>query len=177
MDNFVRRWISSPRKKIAKFASVGSVMADIGCGPGYFTIPMAELAGPTGKVYAADADPKSINVLKEKTSTHGLQNILEAYITSAADMKFIPGHSVDFVFANGVLCCMVDHDGAIAEIKRILKPSGLCYLSVATLFRKSDIRAVPKSEWEQILEGFEVKETHDGILNRWATVRLKNQGV
>jgi ubiquinone/menaquinone biosynthesis C-methylase UbiE len=174
MDNFVRRWISPPRKKLAKFACIGSVMADIGCGPGHFTIPMAELAGPTGKVYAVDADPKSISVLKEKTSSRGLQSIIEDDVTSAADMKFIPDQSVDFVFANSVLCCMVDHDGAVAEIKRILKPSGLGYLSVATLFRKNDIRAVPKTEWKKILEGFEVQETHDGILNRWATVRLKN---
>jgi ubiquinone/menaquinone biosynthesis C-methylase UbiE len=172
MDNFVRRIITPPRKKIARFVSAGDVTADIGCGPGYFTLPMAELAGPTGKVYAADADPKSINALKEKTDTHGLQNI-EAEAASAARMKFIPDHCVDFAFANGVLCCMVDHDGAVSEIKRILKPNGLCYLSVAKLFRKDDVRAVPKKEWEEILKGFEVQASHEGILNRWATVRIK----
>jgi len=173
MDNFVRRWVAPPRKKIAKFAKSGSVIADIGCGPGYFTIPMAEFVGSSGKIYAADADPKSIKTLKEKTSERGFQNVIESDVTSAANMRFIPDQCVDFAFSNGVLCCMVDHDGAVSEIKRILKPSGFCYLSVATLFRKNDIRAVPKSEWEKILEGFDVLEAHDGVLNRWATVRLK----
>jgi ubiquinone/menaquinone biosynthesis C-methylase UbiE len=146
------------------------VIADIGCGPGYFTVPMAELVGERGKVYAADADPKSINALKAKISARDLQNIVEEQTTSAASLKFIPDQTIDFAFSNGVLCCMLDHRGAIAEIKRILKPHGLCYPSVTKLFRKKDPRAVPKGEWNQILEGFDVQETHDGIMNRWATL-------
>jgi ubiquinone/menaquinone biosynthesis C-methylase UbiE len=174
MDNFLRRLIAPPEKKISKFATAGRVTADIGCGPGYFAIPMAERVGAKGKVYAADADPKSIDALKAKIGARGLQNTVEAQTTSAADLSFIPDQTVDFAFASGVLCCMKDHKGAIAEIKRILKPDGLCYLSVTKLFRKQDPRAVPKREWDQILEGFEIKETHDGVMNRSAIVCLKN---
>ena len=174
MDNFIRRFISPPEKKISRFVTPGFVTADIGCGPGYFTVPIAERVGVNGKVYAADADPKSINALKAKISARGLQNTVETQTTSAARLKFIPDQSIDFAFANDVLCCMVDHRGAIAEIKRILKPRGLCYLSVTKLYRKKDPRAVPKGEWDQILEGFDVQETGEGIMNRWATFFLKD---
>ena len=173
MDNFVRRLISPPEKKISTFVTPGLVTADIGCGPGYFTVPMAERVGASGKVYAADADPKSINALKAKMSARGLQNVIEAQTTSAANLSFIPDQSIDFAFSNDVICCMVDHKGAIEEIKRVLKPRGLCYLSVTKLYRKNDPRAVRKEEWDQILEGFDVQEIGEGVMNRWATFFLK----
>ena len=174
MDNFVRHLLFPP-KKMSKFLSVGSVVADIGCGPGYFTIPMAELVGSTGKVYAADSDPKSINALNAKSSARRLGNIIEAHATSASNLGAVPNGSIDFVFANAVLCCMVDHAGALAEIKRILKPHGLAYLSVTKAFRKKDPKAVTKEEWKRILEGFRVGENGEGLLTRWATVSVKNE--
>ncbi len=174
MDNFLRRRFSPPKKKVSRFLSAGSVVADVGCGPGYFTIPIAELVGSTGKVYAADSDPKSIKMLKAKSDAQGLGNIIEAHTTSAASLGAIPDRSVDFVFANGVLCCMVDHAGAIGEIKRILKPEGLAYLSVTKLYRKTDPKAVTKEEWGRMLESFRISENGEGFLNRWATVSIKD---
>jgi len=144
--------------------------ADIGCGPGYFTIPMAELTGSTERVYAVDSDTKAIEILDAKSKAKGLQEIIKTHTTSAANMKQIPDQSADFVFANGVLCCMADHDGAVEEIKRILKPNGLTYLSVTRLFRKGDSRGVRREEWNRILTEFSVKEKGEGIINRWALV-------
>lgn len=175
MDCFVRRLISPPKKKVSKFISIGSVVADIGCGPGHYTVPMAELVGPGGKVYAVDSDPKSIEALKAKADARGLQNAIETHATSAASLEFLPDRSVDFAFANGLLCCMVDHAGAVAEIKRILKPHGLAYISVTKVLRKHDPRAVTKEEWKGMLDGFNVRETGKGFMNRWATVSLKDK--
>jgi hypothetical protein len=70
---------------------------------------------------------------------------------------------------------MVDHAGAVAEIKRILKRQRLAYLSVTKLFRKKDPKAVTKEEWKRILEGFRVCEVGQGLLTRWATVSVKNE--
>ncbi len=170
MDNFIRRLVSPPEKKIPEFVSAGTVVADLGCGPGYFTIPMAKIIGPTGKIYAIDSDQNSIQALRAKSEAQHLERIIETHTTSAAKMNHIPSAFVDFVFASGLLCCMTDHKGAVAEIKRILKPTGLAYLSVAKLLRRNDSRAVTKEEWDQILSGFHVKERRDGILSRWATV-------
>ena len=172
MDNFIRRLISPPKKKVSKYVRAGTVAADLGCGPGYFTIPMAELVGEGGKVYAVDSDAKSIQKLRQKMGLN-LRNIVDSRIASAARVDRVRDASVDFVFANGLLCCMSDHNGAIAEIKRILKPTGLAYLSVTKFYRKNDPRAVRKEEWNHILQGFGVKEMHEGFLNRWALVSLR----
>jgi ubiquinone/menaquinone biosynthesis C-methylase UbiE len=170
MDNFIRRVISPPEKTVSRLLHIGSVAADLGCGPGYFTIPIAKLVGPTGKVYAVDSDEKSIRVIETKSGAQGLGSIIEAHTASAADVHFIPTGRVDFVLAHGLLCCMTKHDQAVAEIKRVLKPTGIAYLSVAKLYRRNDPRAVPKEEWDRILTGFAVEDKGEGVLNRWAIV-------
>jgi ubiquinone/menaquinone biosynthesis C-methylase UbiE len=174
-DNFLRRLVSPPKKKLSKFISAGVAVADVGCGPGHFTIPMAELVGPEGKVYAADSDPRSIQVLKAKLEGRELQRRIQAETTSAANLEFIPDASVDFAFANGVLCCMMDHAGAVTEIKRILKPQGLAYIGVAKSFRNMDPRAVTREEWKRILESFKIRENGEVFMNRWAIVSLKDR--
>ena len=173
-DNFLRRLVSPPKKRLSKFISAGVAVADVGCGPGHFTIPIAELVGPKGKVYAADSDPKSIQVLKGKLNGGEMQRRVQVEIASAANLEFVPSASVDFVFANDVLCCMTDHAAAAAEIKRILKPHGQAYISITKSFRRMDPRAVTREEWKQILEGFNVLENGEGFTNRWAIVSLRN---
>lgn len=175
LDNFIRRLISPPENKIRKYVSSGIAVADVGCGPGHFTIPIAEAVGPEGMVYAADSDPRSIEALKTKSKEKGFQNIIDARTTSAANLDFVPDRSVDFAFANGVLCCMADHAGAVGEIKRILKPNGSAYISVTKVFRRRDRKAVTIQEWKRILEGFNVQEMGEGLTNRWTTVSLKEK--
>jgi ubiquinone/menaquinone biosynthesis C-methylase UbiE len=173
MDNFIRRLISPPEKKISRFVRSGSVAADLGCGPGYFTVPMAKLVGQNGKVYAVDSDAKSIRKLRQKTDPK-LQGVIEASTGSAAHVDMVPDRSVDFVLANGLLCCMSDHKGAIAEIKRILKAKGIAYFSVSKLCRRNDAKAVRQEEWDSILENFEVIERNESVLSRWAVVSLRS---
>ena len=173
-DNFLRRLFSPPKKKLSRFISAGLTVADVGCGPGHFTIPIAELVGPEGKVYAADSDPKSIQVLKAKLNGGEMQFRVRAEVASAASLEFVPNASVDFVFANDVLCCMADHASAVAEIKRILKPQGQAYISITKSFRRMDPRAVTKEEWKQILKSFNLQKNGEGFTNRWAIVSLKN---
>ena len=38
----------------------GERAADVGCGPGYFTLPIANAVGPTGKVWAVDIEPQML---------------------------------------------------------------------------------------------------------------------
>ena len=169
MDNFIRRLISPP-EKMSRLVRAANVVADLGCGPGYFTIPIAKVVGPAGKVYAVDSDQRSMQVLGTKSEAPVLGSVIEAHATSAADVKCIPTECVDFVLAHGLLCCMTSHDQAVAEIKRILKRTGIAYISVTKVYRRDDPRAVTRKEWNKILAGFAVKESGDGFFNRWAIV-------
>lgn len=133
LDNPLRRLFTRPRKFISNFSLYlpkGAIAADLGCGPGFFTLPISEAVGPEGKVYAVDPNENSIKAIKSKASKHGFQNI-EPRLALSAGLEFIDDHSLDFVFANLVLCCMVDHASLIGEVKRTLKPGAVAYLSVS----------------------------------------------
>jgi ubiquinone/menaquinone biosynthesis C-methylase UbiE len=171
-DNWFRRLFSSP-EKYCPYVTNGQVVADLGCGPGYYTIALAESAGPEGKVYAVDSDEKAIRALEKKADKLGYHNI-EAHASSASDLSFTRDRSVDFVLANGLLCSMAPryHESAVNEMRRILKPKGLAYISVARGF----FSYVSQAEWEKILEGFKVERKGDGFLaigDRWAVVSTK----
>lgn len=97
-----RKRFEPPQRLIEPYVKKGQVAADLGCGPGYYTLVLAESVGPEGKVYAVDLDKKCISALEKKKSEAKKQNI-EARATSAADLSFIKDKSVDFILANGLL--------------------------------------------------------------------------
>jgi SAM-dependent methyltransferase len=98
----IRKLFEPPQRLVKPYAKKGQVVADLGCGSGYYTFALAEIVGPEGKVYAVDLDKKCIQGLKKKTGKAGYHNI-EAYASSAADLSFIEDRSVDFILANGLL--------------------------------------------------------------------------
>jgi ubiquinone/menaquinone biosynthesis C-methylase UbiE len=170
LDNPLKRLLFPPRRLLEGHVSKGMVVADLGCGPGYLTIPAAVMVGSEGKVYAVDADEKSISVLTEKAGRRGLSATIEPHVGSAAEMTFIPDGAADLVIGKGLLCCMSDHNGALREMHRVMKPGGAAFLSVSKLVRKKDVRSVGREEWRSILGRFQVQEEREGITNRWAWV-------
>jgi ubiquinone/menaquinone biosynthesis C-methylase UbiE len=172
-DNPLRRLFGSPRK-YCSYVKQDQTVADLGCGPGYYTLALAESVGPKGRVYAVDSDEKAVRVVEKKAVKHRYHNI-EAHASSAGDLSFIEDGSVDFVLADGLLCSMApqDHESTVNEIKRIMKPRGKAFLKVA----KGSMSYVDKAEWEMILEGFKVERRNDGsfLEDRWAIVSKKHQ--
>ena len=175
-DNPIRRLFEPPQRLVKSYVTNGQVLADLGCGPGYYTLALAEFVGPEGRVYAVDSDEKAIRALEKKADKRGYHNI-ETHASSASDLSFIKDGSVDFVLANGLLCSMAPHhhESTVNEIRRILKPRGLAYLSVARGFYSY----VGKEEWEKILEAFRVERRGgDGFLaiaDRWAVLSTKQR--
>jgi ubiquinone/menaquinone biosynthesis C-methylase UbiE len=151
--HFIRKFFESPKNVIEPYAKKDQVIADLGCGPGVYTIALAQIVGPNGKVYAVDLDKKCIQMIEKKMYNESCHNI-ETHASSASDLSFIKDESVDFILANGLLCSMVDHrPEAVNEIKRILKPEGKAFLSLGM---PPPFGFVNRTEWEKILEGFRV---------------------
>ena len=172
-DNPLRRLFSPPGRFIEPFVAAGQVAADLGCGPGFFTIALAERTGPEGKVYAVDSDDRAVRAVERKAGTRGLRNI-EARACSAADLSFILDGTVDFLLAHGLLCSMdpAGRDAAVGEIKRVLKPGGRAYLSAA----KGPWSYLDGAAWERILAEFRVERRSRRfapLSDRWAVVALK----
>ncbi len=99
--------------------SKGMKIADLGCGPGFFTLEMARLTGEDGVVYAVDMEKKAIEYLKGRIGAdRRLRKIIKAVNSDVSDTG-IPDDSVDLVFFANVLHDIEDKDLFFEEIKRI----------------------------------------------------------
>ena len=59
-----------------KYVKKGDNVLDVGANIGYFTLMLAKLVGPTGKVFAFEPDPRNISLLKKNIETNGYQNVV-----------------------------------------------------------------------------------------------------
>ncbi|GMA64268.1 class I SAM-dependent methyltransferase [Alicyclobacillus fastidiosus] len=120
LDSPERRKMLPPNETV-KMLDVqrGHTVADIGCGPGYFTIPLARLAM---NVYAVDVSPEMLHLLKEKAAHEGTRNI--SVVESPAEHLTLPDHTVDRVICSLVLHEVDDLKQTLSEFKRILRPGG-----------------------------------------------------
>ena len=110
--------------KIAEAVGVrrGMTVADLACGSGFFTIPLATLVGKDGLVHAVDADPRMLGHLRtnlEKSKVHSTS----VKITRAGVSKTgIRARSVDVAIFVDVLHDLNDKEAFLREVKRICKP-------------------------------------------------------
>lgn len=166
----LRRFFDPPERHVEPFVKSAQVAADVGCGSGYYTFALAKCVGPEGRVYAVDLDERAIRSVEEKANKGDYRNV-ETHASSAANLDFIRDGSVDFVLANGLLCSMPAHrELVVSEIKRILNPKGLAYLSLGM---PPPFGHVDRAEWERILEEFKVERRGDGLRVRWALVSAR----
>ena len=172
--NPIKRLFESPTRSLKPYVKNGQTAIDLACHTGYYTLALAECVGSEGKVYAVDLDEKAIQTVQKEVDGSGYHNI-ELHTASAADLNFIKDESVDFVLANGLLCSMSDQRlSAVKEIKRIIKPDGQAYLSLGG---PPPLGYVNRTEWEEILEGFKVKQRGQVLFGfqKWAIVSKKDQ--
>ena len=98
----ISKLVEPPQRLIEPYVKKGQIVADLGCGRGYYSLALAELVGRDGKVYAVDLDKENIRTLKKRADKAGYHNI-EAHAATAANLGFIKDKSVDFILANGLL--------------------------------------------------------------------------
>ena len=101
----------------------GERVLELGPGPGTFSIEAARRTEPGGTLIAVDIQPEMISALKEKVDRAGLTNV-ETHVASAHDLPVEDG-SVDRAFLVTVLPEIPDRKRALAELRRVLKPSGV----------------------------------------------------
>lgn len=66
LDNRIRRWVQDPQKILAPYIAEGMTVLDLGCGPGFFSIDMAQMVGKSGRVIAADLQEGMLQKLRDK---------------------------------------------------------------------------------------------------------------
>ena len=124
----------------------GDVVADIGCGTGYFSRRMATRILPGGRVLGVDIQPEMLELLTNKMTEAGVTNVVPV-LGTITDPR-LPENSVDLALMVDV-CHEFDHPfEMIRAITRALKPGGRI---VFVEFRAEDPR-VPIKEVHKMSE-------------------------
>lgn len=100
----------------------GDVIADIGAGPGAFTIAFARAVGPSGRALAVDLWPELMDYINEKAQNEGVTNI--ETILADPDDPHIPRGQVDVAFFHDVFHNVPDRQAYLHRLASYLKPSG-----------------------------------------------------
>ena len=110
--------------KILKRAGLksGQYVLEVGCGPGFFTIPAANIVGKEGMVYAVDTHPLAIKRVNNKTKKAGIKNV-KLILKNASDTE-LPDQSIDLAFLFGLPYIAGGLDNVLSELCRIFKPGG-----------------------------------------------------
>jgi ubiquinone/menaquinone biosynthesis C-methylase UbiE len=97
---------------------------DIGCGVGFFTIPMAEIIGKQGKVIAVDLQPEMLAGLEKTARKTNVDNItLHQCASDSLNIGQWDG-TVNFVLIMMMLHEVPDPDRLIREVYCAVAPGG-----------------------------------------------------
>jgi len=149
--------------RIRKSATV----ADIGAGSGYFTIRMARIVGPEGKVYASDIQPGMLNLLAQNVAKARLANVVP--VLGAADDPKLPADSIDLAIMVDVYHEFSEPQRMLQRIREALKADGRLVLleyraedpNVPILRDHKMSKAQVKQEVEH--EGFKQSRVYDDL--------------
>ena len=123
--NPLRKLVENPDKMLGQFVRDGMVVLEPGCGMGYFTLPLARMVGPEGRVVAVELQGKMLSVLGRRASKAGLSDRIELRQTGAEGLgvEDLSGE-VDFAAAIHLVHEIPDQDAFFAQIWKALKPEG-----------------------------------------------------
>lgn len=172
LDSNLRRKIQSPEKVIQRSGiQKGMQVLEVGCGSGALTTFVARAVGKKGNVYALDIQPEMLQQLEKKLSQPENKDITNIKLieSNAYDLPF-DDNSLDLVFMVTVLGEIPDHDKALKEIKRVLKPGGI--LAITEMFLDPDylLKSTVTKKGEET--GFILDEISGGFWDY--TIRFKN---
>ena len=118
LDTRLRRWIQNPRKILSPYIKEGMTVLDFGCGPGFFTLEMAQLVGKTGRVIASDLQEGMLQILKQKIQGTELAERITLHHCEENTIGL--KEEIDFALAFYVLHEIPDQSGFFSELSSLL---------------------------------------------------------
>ena len=126
----VRRQLQRGREKWQKPERVlralrvrrGDVIADVGAGPGFWTLPLARRVGRRGHVFAVDPEPAALDVLQRRLAQAGVRNVTPV-LSDDAEPR-LPDGACDLAVMVNVYHHFAEPAAFLKRVARCLKPGG-----------------------------------------------------
>jgi ubiquinone/menaquinone biosynthesis C-methylase UbiE len=152
------------------------VVLDVGCGQGRSFRLLSQRFKPS-RLIGLDADPEMLDIARGQAAVDNLA--VEFVLGSGSDLP-LPDSSVDLVFCHQTFHHLIDHDAAMAEFHRVLRPGGHLLFAESTkayihswiirlLFRHPmDVQKTADEYLELIRQaGFDVAPAHISYPYLW----------
>jgi predicted methyltransferase len=144
----------------------GDVVADLGCGTGFFARRMARAVAPSGRVYGVDIQPKMLERMKDLLAQEGITNVVP--VLGTADDPGLPPASLDWILLVDVYHEFQQPKPMLAKMREALKPEGRIALVEYRLLGDSaaHIRPEHRMSVDQVLgewlpAGFRLVKRHE----------------
>lgn len=105
--------------QLARFAP-GQRLLDLGCGPGYATMDLAQLVSTTGEVIAVDVSQRFLQALERLAAARGLSHVQA--LQQDATALTLPAASLDGAFARWVLSFTPNPQAVVERVFDALAP-------------------------------------------------------
>ncbi|MBN2567470.1 methyltransferase domain-containing protein [Candidatus Woesearchaeota archaeon] len=127
LDGAWRKALQHPRLLLRKYVRPGMTVLDCGCGPGFFTIELARMVGPKGRVLAVDLQQAMLDRLAVKAEAAGVAGRILLHRSGAGSSGV--SENADLILAFYLMHEVPDQGKVLWEFHRILKPGGTLYLA------------------------------------------------
>lgn len=127
LDAALRRLLQNPQKILQPHVREGMTALDLGCGPGFFTLELARLAGSTGKVIAADLQQGMLDKLRAKIQNTALASRIQFH--RCLPDRIGLAETCDFILVFYMLHEVPDQGSFLREIRSLLKAGGKVLLA------------------------------------------------
>jgi SAM-dependent methyltransferase len=121
----IRALLQNPQTILAPHLSSGMRALDLGPAMGFFTLPMARLVGPSGRVICVDVQSRMLDVLMRRARRANLADRIEPRVCDATSLRVADlASTIDFVLAFAVVHELGDAARFFAEVQTVLTPRG-----------------------------------------------------
>ena len=172
----LRRLLQDPEEIMRPYVTEGMSVLDVGCGMGFFSLPLAALVGGAGKVICVDVQEKMISGLVRRAEKTGLSARIDARIcgTNSLDVGDLDG-SIDFAMLFALVHEVPDKERLFSEVYTTMKHDGEVLLAEPR-------GHVSESEFEKTLSlalraGFEVVRNGEIRRSRARLLRRRHAGT
>ena len=122
LDNRIRRWLQNPQKILRPYIEEGMTVLDVGCGPGFFSIDMAQMVGKSGRVTASDLQEGMLQKVRDKIKGTEFEERIKLH--KCEENKIGVSEHVDFVLLFYMVHEVPNKEEFFNEIETILRSNG-----------------------------------------------------
>lgn len=125
LDNIARMLLQSPRRILRSYITPGQTVLDLGCGPGFFTLEMAKMVGPEGRVIGVDIQPEMLDMVRKKAQKKGYDKSIRLHQCQENTLGLDADFKADFILAYYMIHEVNNPESLFIELKQLLHDQGL----------------------------------------------------